>query len=139
MVSRQFVRHPAAIPIAFSLSGNNSKKTLQSPLKNVSQGGLCFLSPQAVPLNCVIHLYIPVSEPPFEVDGRTVWCQRLADGFDVGVQFEDASSEYAVRMVEQVCHIRQYQKDVLSKEGRVLSDEEAAMEWIEKYAADFPR
>jgi hypothetical protein len=41
-------------------------------------------------------------------------------------------------MVEQVCHIKQYSKEILEKEGRKLSDEEAAVEWIEKYAKDFP-
>jgi hypothetical protein len=42
-------------------------------------------------------------------------------------------------MVEQVCHIEQYKADVLKKEGRELTGEEAAKEWILKYAKDFPR
>jgi hypothetical protein len=138
MPERQFVRHPTAIPIEFSLTGVN-QQLLQSPLKNVSQGGLCFLSQQPVPLGCSIHLCIPVSQPPFEADGHTVWCQPAGSYFDVGVQFDDDSTEYAMRMVEQVCHIQQYKNDVLAYEGRELSDTEAALEWIEKYAADFPR
>ncbi len=42
-------------------------------------------------------------------------------------------------MIEQVCYIEQYRKEVLKKEGRKLSGEEAAMEWVEKYAKDSPR
>lgn len=139
MMSREFVRHPMEIPIEFRLSGKPDDKNLYSPLKNVSGGGLCFLSSRAVPLDGFIHLCIPVTEPPFEADGRIVWCRRAGDCFDVGVQFDDAAIEYAMRMVEQVCHIRQYKLDILNQEGRELSDAEAAMEWIEKYAADFPR
>ena len=41
-------------------------------------------------------------------------------------------------MVEQICHIEQYRREVLKKEGRRLSSEEAASEWIVKYASDFP-
>ena len=41
-------------------------------------------------------------------------------------------------MVEQICHIEQYKQDVFEKDGRRLSGEQAALEWIEKYATDFP-
>jgi hypothetical protein len=36
-----------------------------------------------------------------------------------------------------VCHIENYKKEIYQTEGRVLSPEEAAMEWINKYAAQF--
>jgi hypothetical protein len=42
------------------------------------------------------------------------------------------------RMVEQVCHIENYKKVVYQAEGRLLTAEEAAMEWISKYASQFP-
>ena len=45
---------------------------------------------------------------------------------------------FRARMVEQVCHIEQYKHQVLKKEGRKLSGEEAALEWIQKYAPQFP-
>ena len=42
-------------------------------------------------------------------------------------------------MVEQACYIKQYQREILASEGRELSSDEAAMEWIGKYAASFPK
>jgi len=45
---------------------------------------------------------------------------------------------HAMRMIEQACHIEHYRK-VWSEKGRQLSAEEAAKEWIEQYAAAFPK
>jgi hypothetical protein len=41
-------------------------------------------------------------------------------------------------MVEQVCAIDRYRRQVLEQEGRTLSRDEAASEWITKYAGRFP-
>ena len=40
-------------------------------------------------------------------------------------------------MVEQVCQIEHYRREVLRVEGRVLDAESAAVEWIGRYAAEF--
>ncbi|MBA1333327.1 pilus assembly protein PilZ, partial [Candidatus Endoriftia persephone str. Guaymas] len=40
---------------------------------------------------------------------------------------------------EQVCQIEQYKQQILEQDGRKLSGEEAAMEWIENFADRFPR
>ena len=40
--------------------------------------------------------------------------------------------------MEQQCHqIRQYRQSMLREGGRLLSPDEAALEWIERYAATF--
>jgi hypothetical protein len=40
--------------------------------------------------------------------------------------------------MEQQCHqIRQYRQSMLREGGRLLSPDEAALEWIERYAAIF--
>jgi hypothetical protein len=41
-------------------------------------------------------------------------------------------------MVEQICCIEHYREEILLNEGRELSCEEAATEWISTYAAQFP-
>jgi hypothetical protein len=41
-------------------------------------------------------------------------------------------------MVQQVCSIENYRKEQREREGRRLSTQEAAVEWIEKYAGRFP-
>ena len=41
-------------------------------------------------------------------------------------------------MVEQICHIEHYKSEVLAREGRHLDGEQAAREWIQKFAHGFP-
>ena len=67
---------------------------------------------------------------------------RPSDAADVylnwELDFEEKDKEYAMRLIEQACYIEEYRKEVLSIQGRQLSEEEAAKEWIDKYASAFP-
>lgn len=134
---RHFIRHPADIPIEYSITHIGSCR--KDCLRNISQGGLCFRTDSAVERGCMVHIVIPVREPEFEVTGTIVWCRKTNNHFDVGVRFEDADTAFSVRMIEQICHINHYRKEVLEKEGRQLSGAEAATEWVAKFARDFPR
>lgn len=67
------------------------------------------------------------------------WCKKEGNGFEVGVKFEDKDTEFAMRLIEQACYIEEYRKDVLSQEGRQLTEDEAAKEWIDKFASAFPK
>jgi hypothetical protein len=133
---REFIRHPAEIPIECHVARLENRR--RDRLKNISQGGLCFETANALQRGCIIRITIPVRKPPFVTTGTIVWCRHANGRYDVGVQFADANTEFSVRMVEQICHIQRYQKEVLEKQGRQLSDAEAALEWVEKYAKDFP-
>lgn len=132
---RRFIRHPSDIPIAYSVahSGEASEQ-----LCDVSRGGLCFHSATPVNTGAKIRIEIALENFPFSAEGTVAWCRKDNDDFAVGVSFADESTEYGVRMMEQICHIEQYRSEVLKMEGRNISSEEAAREWIEKYAADFP-
>ncbi len=133
---RHFIRHPLGIPIECHKAHCNPCQL--NTLKDISIGGLCFQTPNALERGCLIRIMIPVREPPFEVTGVIVWCRRVNDRYYVGVRFADASTAFSVRMIEQVCHICHYQQEVLEKEGRSLSGQEAAAEWVSKYAQNFP-
>lgn len=43
------------------------------------------------------------------------------------------------RMMEQCYRIGQYRHAVMREEGRMLSPDEAGMEWVERYAETFAR
>jgi len=143
---RQYIRHPSDIPIAYCLGktqeflNQNVGKTFfaSDRLRDVSRGGLCFSADCPVRKGTPIHIEIPINNPPYSADGTVAWCRPEGDHFAVGVQFNEPATQYSVRMVEQVCHIEAYRSMVMEKEGRDLSSEEAASEWINKYAADFP-
>lgn len=135
---RQFIRHPSDIPINWKLG------EVVPPggeyLRNISEGGLAFVSHHEIPAGATIEIHIPIEKPEVAIRGEVVWCRPGEDGcFEVGVRFTDAGQRFRMRMVEQVCHIEQYKKELLEKEGRDLTGEQAAMEWIKRFAKDFPR
>jgi hypothetical protein len=134
---RKFIRHPSDIPIEVQL-----EEVVSDPveyLRDISLGGLSFHSRIPLQPNERIRIRIPLVRPRFETPGRVVWCRPSGNHYDVGVEFIDPNDLSKVRMVEQICHIEHYKKKRLEEEGRILTSEEAALEWIEKYAAQFPR
>ena len=46
---------------------------------------------------------------------------------------------FRARMLDQVRQIRRYRKKKLKDTGRLMSLDEAAIEWIERYASSFDR
>ena len=130
---RRYIRHPANIPIEINVE---KQPVITSTTSNVAVGGLCFESCNNIDLGCRIQLNINIHEP-FEAHGVVVWCKPNNDHFEIGVQFDDEYTKYAVRMVEQVCWIEDYRRKVLENEGRKLTTDEAAAEWISQYASRF--
>lgn len=134
--NRKYIRHPSDIPI--ELSSQAAEPEEKNTLHNVSFGGLCFKSKAAFAQNSVIAVRIAYVRPIFEARGRVVWCKSNGDGsFDVGLEFLGAVDAFRARMLEQICRIEQYKREVLEKEGRQLTGTQAAREWIDKYAEKF--
>ena len=75
---------------------------------------------------------------PSAAEKKAARASKLDSYRDLIVQFLDQDDSFRARMVEQVCHIEHYKAEVREKEGRAISGEEAAQEWIRKYAKDFP-
>lgn len=132
---RRFIRHPSSMPIDYRLVEGASNV---ERLRNVSAGGICFATSQPVEPGSRIHVSIRVGEQRFDADGEVMWCHGVNGHHEVGVRFEDAATVFTVRMVEQLCYIEQYRQQVRHAEGRQLSSEEAAREWVSRYAAEFP-
>ena len=133
---RQYIRHPSDIPIEYELVDLVANH--KDYLNNIGNGGLSFQSRFYVESGSLINIRIPLRDPKFEEKGIVVWCRKKNSRYDVGVKFEDATSKFRLRMIEQICYIEHYKSEILEKEGRTLSGEEAAVEWIKKYAKDFP-
>ena len=133
---RSFIRHPSDIPIDFQLEELVTEGT--DYLKNVSQGGLAFNAKIALEPGATIRIKIPFVHPVFQAIGTVTWCHPQQHEFEIGIQFLDEGDTFRARMVEQICHIEQYKQEALDKEGRHLTGEQAALEWIEKYATEFP-
>ena len=60
----------------------------------------------------------------------------MTDQYEIGIRFLDEASASRMFMVEQTIQIEKYRKRLMA-EGKVISPEDAAREWIDKYGADF--
>lgn len=107
-------------------------------LTNVSLGGLSFISKQPLRVGQNAGVCIPILQQENYLVGTVVWCEKSNDSYEIGVEFEGSKDVFRLRMIEQICHIEHYRKEVKLVEGRELSSEKAAKEWIKRYADDFP-
>jgi hypothetical protein len=69
---------------------------------------------------------------------QVVMARPTDSRFEVGLCVGDEDEGFRLRMVEQLLHIEAYRRRVEEREGRMLSAEGAAREWIERYAGAFP-
>lgn len=138
MDKRRYARHPADVPIRVAVLGPDEPAPLDERLSDIGLGGLSFESTDALNEGAMLAITMPSVIPAFQIKGRVVWCHRSDGRFDVGVEFTEPEKLFKARMVEQICHIEHYRNEVMETEGRNLSGEEAAREWIEMFADEFP-
>lgn len=131
---RQYIRHPTDIPITVECQSIASARTL----RDIGYGGLCFSSHESMARGTEVSISIDVVSPPCNVVGHVIWCKPDNSHFELGVAFGTEADAFKTRMVEQICYIQKYKTDVLQRDGRALSDHEAAIEWVEQFAHDFP-
>ncbi|HUG42093.1 MAG TPA: PilZ domain-containing protein [Longimicrobiales bacterium] len=133
---REFLRHAVDVPLEVDRVGESAPLTERGI--NVSYGGLAFLSTTCPEVGDILRIRIPTVEPVFEGQARVAWCRPEDGKFLVGVQFLDRSAAFRSRMVQQVCSIENYRKGMQRREGRALTAQEAATEWIARYGGRFP-
>ena len=139
---RKFIRHPVDLPIQVTSScvEDENDETTDQTITNVSLGGLAFISPNPLDVLERVRVSIPILERDNTLIGNVMWCEKYAtgSGYEIGIEFEKSRDVFRLRMIEQICHIEHYRREILRVEGRELSAQEAADEWIAKYAGDFP-
>ncbi len=135
--NRKYIRHPSDIPLQYALIDkpvHHAKST-----NNISLGGLSFRVKEELKADSWLTITIDLYDNDFKVDAQVCWCRAKSDtSYDVGVDFADNLDAFSIRMIEQLCYIECYKKKVFDNEGRKLSNDEAAKEWIEKFATEFP-
>lgn len=134
---RRFVRHPTDIPIEVRAQAVQPGSDEECFMTTVSQGGLSCEVAQQLEVGAVVDVDILSVSPPYHGHGEIMWCRVSGSHFEVGVRFTDKEEAFKSRMVQQVCQIEQYKNMVYQRDGRLLDGDEAAAEWIEKYAAEF--
>lgn len=137
---RKFIRHPSGVPIQVTLdfAEDENDETVDQTMTNVSLGGLAFISQKPLELLERVRICIPVLNQDNYLVGNVVWCEKVGGGYEIGIEFEKSKDVFRLRMIEQICHIEHYRKEVEESEGRELNAQEAAKEWISKFAGEFP-
>jgi len=133
---RHSIRYVVDIPIEVTFQNRESKT---ERVRNVSIGGLCVTMEDCPGIGIRLLVQFPYLEPHFETGVEVVWCLRKGNQYDVGLRLLDPDDAFQVRMIEQICYIEHFRNEVLAHEGRKLTARQAAMEWIDKYSASFPR
>jgi len=131
---RKFIRHPIDAPIQISPQSERALEHIS--IADIGEGGVAFYTNVLFQNGSVLSVKIPHVRPPFEALCVVCWQREKGNKFEVGVRFLDEDSQFRVRMVEQVCHIEDYRRKAV-EEGRTLSSEEAATEWVGKFAKNF--
>ncbi len=135
---REFIRHPTSVPFQLDELDGEVKYGINT-LNNVSFGGVACLCSQPIEKGKMVKMRIECVNPSFEITGKAVWCRLKNDLYEIGIEFIVSKDQvFHLRMIEQICHIEHYRNEVLKNESRAIDSEEAAREWIERYADDFP-
>jgi hypothetical protein len=133
---RVFYRHPVDIPLRFHRAEHDCGRGVA---KDIGFGGICFRSDESVATNATITIYFPSVSGEQEVHARVVWCRQQPNRcWEIGAAFCEEYDHFRTRMVEQLFQIELYRRHVEDKEGRHLAMEDAAREWVQRYAASFP-
>lgn len=134
---RKFIRHPVDVPIEVYVANDRASdnKILAS---DIGVGGLAVRSRMALEPGTLVNIKISYIEPPFETRARVVWCRKRQEWIELGIEFLNFDDAFRARMVEQICYIENYKDLARRNDGRDLTIEEAATEWICKYAKNFP-
>lgn len=134
---RRFVRHPTDIPIIVRAIAPRPNATPDCAMTSVSQGGFSCRVERELEVGSMVDIDIPSVSPAYHGTGEVVWCKPNSHGYEIGVRFTDTEEAFKSRMVQQVCQIEHYKNLVFEREGRLLDGDQAASEWIEKYASYF--
>ncbi len=132
---RQHARRSTEIPIRYYGYGMHAHNTGQ--LRNVSLSGLSFKSHYPFQSGMKIVVQIPYLNPLFKASASIIWCHHSDSSYEVGIRFyDDSDIDTSKIMFEQICLIENYRTDVNKNEGRAISSEQAAREWLSLLSND---
>jgi len=133
---RKTRRHQAHIPVEIELE-NGGGIVSHASIASISAGGLMFRAGGEITRGTSLKVTLADSWPCYVTRGQCVWCRCIGDLYEVGVAFHHPNESFKARMLAQFGQIEDYRQRVELNEGRQLSRDEAAQEWIGLYAELF--
>jgi Tfp pilus assembly protein PilZ len=112
---RQYMRHPAEIPVEYKISGDDGEKT--DITRNISFGGLCFQTHTYIEPGTMLVVKFPSINPKVDVKAKIVWCSRKKGYTEIGAQFLDENDAYRARIIEEICDLKNRQLQSIKEES----------------------
>lgn len=130
-----YLPHPDEIPVELTLRPSSS--LFRRHLHTQGLGGIACLQPRAYRRGTAVEVTIPSLGLDARYPGYVAWCQRLEQGYRVGVAFTDSQALFGARMGEQVCQIHRYCQ--LHAHDSAASDDPQllAEQWVSLHAEAF--
>ncbi len=134
---RKFERFPIHASIHIKDTNRHCRAITYSD--DLSEGGLAFYSLNQVEMGAHLEITIGVRERIFKIEAHTVYCSNRPTKrfYRTGVEFKDSTSAFKAKLAEEVVLIKAFQKQLSKETHHRITEEEAALEWIEKNAALF--
>lgn len=83
--SRQYIRHPMAIPI--HVASESVQEYQHHQIKDVSEGGLCFSCANHFNMGDKVQITISICHPDFDAEGIVRWCKQNENDYLIGIVF----------------------------------------------------
>lgn len=136
MRTNNLIHHPEQVPVEIQALGYS--EAFPDPADGGYLGELAVHCASRFRVGAIVELHVPQLDAGTGLHGHVIWLHKVGHGYLIGISFQGESEAFRMRMIEQLCHIEAYRKDVVAKQGRILTREEAAAEWIARYSEDFP-
>ncbi|MEP3350370.1 MAG: energy transducer TonB [Marinomonas sp.] len=131
----EFVAHPRDLPLEITLIEDQPFPQINE--ERAGFVGITSFTSRPFDNGRSVRITLEEIDPNFCVSGRVVQCEKEMDGYRISIEFPTKEECYCVRMIEQLSQIEHYRRQA-KIEGRRLNYNEAAAEWIQKFAASFP-
>ena len=134
---RQFLRHPLRVPIQVRIVGDPI--LVKSQTGDLSEGGLYFFWTRELSKGTGVSVAIPVLTRVFEMTGEVAYSSQDLETrlYRTGVSFTRPASAFRAKLAEEILRIRRFREEASKAAGHQISEEEAALKWIKKYAEKF--
>lgn len=131
-----YIPHPREIPVRVTV--RKASGTVFRRLENPGLGGIRLICQQPHRPGLLVDLDVRVCGEWRQLRGLVVSLRDVEAGYEVGMGFLSRSDAFEGRMIEQACHIESYKQGISRTQGRNISAEQAAREWIGRFSATFP-
>lgn len=101
---------------------------------NISLGGLACHSDEPVAVGERVAVELTLAGQTLLLHGTVARCQAEGGRFELGLRFEESPAEAQARACRELVEIERYRHEVLVMEGRQLSSDDAAREWMGRAA-----